>query len=156
MSFWSDITVQPDAQSVAALREEWAWLLGPTWTPILFSAIGDVFFVLPAQTVWWLSTATGELEQVAQNQAAFMEALKTDRIDEWFLPGLVEALMENGHVLAADQCYSYLVFPVFAQGSFSVENMFCLSLKEHFRVSGEIHRQIRSSPDGSSVRIVIS
>jgi hypothetical protein len=156
VSAWSGFTVRPDSETVAVLRQEWEWLLGYAWNPILFSAIGDVFFVLPAGTVWWLSTATGDLEQVAESQVAFHGLLDTDAVDEWFLPGLVEALIAHGQVLADGQCYSYRIFPVFAQGNFSVENLFCLDQKEHFRIAGQIHRQIRNSPDGSSVEILLS
>jgi len=67
MTTWSDITIQPEEPALAALRTSWRWMLGDAWTPLLFSAIGDVFFEVPAGTVWWLSTATGSLEQVAES-----------------------------------------------------------------------------------------
>jgi hypothetical protein len=156
MTLLSSVTIIPNETVTQGLHESWDWLLGPAWKPILFSAIGDVFLVLPAKTIWWLSTATGELEQVASDEAEFNRLLNTEVADEWFLPGLVEALVENGQVLKAQECYSYLIFPVFAQGDFSVENMYCLKSVEHFSVSGQIHRQIRSQPDGSKVRILIS
>jgi hypothetical protein len=44
---------------------------------------------------------------------------------------------------------------VFAEGSFSVENMFPVDAKEHFALSGHIIKQIQSLPDGSQVSISI-
>jgi hypothetical protein len=120
---------------------------------MLFSAIGDVFLQLPAGTVWWLSTATGSLEQIAGSEADFTAKLAGGQVDEWFLPGLVEALQSNGKYLLPGECYSYTTLPVFAEGSFSVENMFPLGAEEHFGVTGHIMKQIRGVPDGAEVSI---
>lgn len=155
MNSHAKITINPSEQALEAIRESWNWLLGSDWKPILFSAIGDVFVLLPAKSIWWLSTATGDLEQVASHQAEFTQLLDTELVDEWFLPGLVHALIENGQSLNEHECYSYRIFPIFEQGSFSVENMFCLNTAEHFSISGQIHRQLRAKPDGSSVQILI-
>lgn len=155
MVTWSDITIQPEEAAVAALRASWRWMLGDAWTPLLFSAIGDVFLELPAGAVWWLSTATGSLEQVADSQADFRKLLETQRTDEWFLPGLVEALRRNGKKLQPHQCYTYAIFPVFTAGSFSAENMHPVSATEHFSLSGRVHERIRQLPDGASVHVVI-
>lgn len=152
---WSDITLQPGQPALAALRDAWRWLLGEAWTPLLFSAIGDVFFKVPAGSVWWLSTATGSLEQVAETPTAFAALLATEKVDEWFLPGLVAALRDHGKCLGAGQCYGYTILPVFAEGSFSVENMGVASAAEHFAQSGHLHRQLRLLPDGASVRVTV-
>jgi hypothetical protein len=155
MATWSQLTFSPSPRSVAALREHWAWKLGNDWTPIMFSVIGDVFIELPAKSVWWLSTATGSLEQVADSRDELRQLLETDRADEWFLPGLVDALHEQGKVPGSDQCYSYAILPVFAQGSFSAENMSVVPAGEHFTLSGDVHEKIQGLPDGSNVEIKV-
>jgi Domain of unknown function (DUF1851) len=155
MPTWSDITIQPEDPALAALRGSWRWMIGDAWTPLLFSAIGDVFFEVPAGSVWWLSTATGSLEQVSESQAEFRELLGTEKADEWFLPGLVDALRNEGKILRPDQCYTYAILPVFAEGSFSVENMNPVSAAEHFALSGHVHESIRQSPGGANVRVTI-
>lgn len=151
MPTWSQVTLVPTDASLAALREAWAWKLGADWQPLLCSVLGDVFIELPAGTVWWLSTATGALEQVADDRSAFEQLLDTDRVQEWFLPGLVAVLLQHGKRLRRDQCYTYRVFPVFAEGSFSAENMHPLPAAEHFTRSGRLHRQIQALPDGVRV-----
>jgi hypothetical protein len=155
MATWSQITFSPSAESVAALRRHWEWKLGSRWTPIMFSVIGDVFIELDAKSVWWLSTATGSLEQVADSQDEFRQLLGTDRADEWFLPGLVDALLDQGKVPGSDQCYSYAILPVFAQGSFSAENMNPVPASEHFSLTGYVHQQIHGAPDGANVEIKV-
>jgi hypothetical protein len=149
-------TFEPDPSAVNALKTGWGWLLGEAWNPFLFSAIGDVFFEMAAGSIWWLSTATGDLEQVAQSKADFLALLETDAVDEWFLPGLVTYLHSEGKVLAKGECYSYHTLPVFAQGSFSAENMFVSNARLHFETSGEIVSQLRLLGDGSQANLVIN
>ena len=155
MATWSVITIQPPQSALSALRASWRWILGEVWTPLLFSAIGDVFFEVPAGSVWWLSTATGNLEQVAESRANFREFLGTDKANEWFLPGLVETLRSVGKILEPHQCYTYAILPVFAEGSFSAENMHPVSAAEHFSLTGHVHESIRQLPDGANVQIAI-
>jgi hypothetical protein len=156
MATWSQITIQPSDTSVEALRKHWRWQLGDDWTPLMFSAVGDVFFEVAAGTVWWLSTAIGSLEQVAESKQQFAELLGGEKADEWFLPGLVEALRSQGKVLSSDQCYTYAILPVFSQGSFSAENMHPVSAAEHFSMSGHVHESIRQLPDGAQVQVTIT
>ena len=131
-------------------------MLGDAWTPLMFSAIGDVFFEVQAGTVWWLSTATGSLEQVAESRDKFRELLGTEKADEWFLPGLVEALRSSGKILTTDQCYTYAILPVFAEGTFSVENMNPVSAAEHYSLAGNVHESIRQLPEGAKVQVTVT
>jgi hypothetical protein len=150
------MTIEPSEASINTLRDSWRWMLGDAWSPLMFSAIGDVFFELSAKTVWWLSTATGDLEQVAASRAEFEALLDGEQIDEWFLPGLVEVLRLQGKILSEDQCYTYTVLPIFSDGSFSAENMYVVSASEHFSRSGKIHESIRLLPEGARVNITVS
>ena len=153
MTSWSQATMQPNEAAIAVLREHWRWLLGDEWQPFLFSAIGDMFFTVAAGSVWWLSTATGSLEQVADSRDHFSTLLQGESTDEWFLPGLPAALHAYGKPLGADECYSYTVFPVFKHGSFSVENMFAISAARHYAASGMLHESIRGLPDGTDAAV---
>ena len=155
MTNWQQGSIEPDDAAIQALRDSWHWMLGSDWEPILFSAIGDVFFSVAAGSVWWLSTATGSLEQVADSREHFEILLQGSDVDEWFLPGLALALREHGKPLQTDECYTYGTFPVFEQGSFSVENMHPIAAAEHFRVSGNLHEGIRGLPDGAQTGVVL-
>ncbi|MCZ8253807.1 MAG: DUF1851 domain-containing protein [Hylemonella sp.] len=156
MATWSQLTLQPNAAALEALREHWRWLLGEDWSPLLFSALGDVFLRLPAGTVWWLSTATGSMEQVADSPEQFQELLAGEQAQEWFLPGLIDVLRAQGKVLRDDQCYTYAIYPIFSAGSFSAENMHPVSAQEHFSASGHLHESLRKLPDGAKVQITIT
>ena len=156
MASWSQITIHPSEVAINALRESWRWQLGDRWAPIMFSAVGDVFFEVSAGTIWWLSTATGTLEQVAESREHFALLLEGEAVDEWFLPGLVKLLRIQGKELGNDQCYTYAISPVFSGGSFSAENMHPVSAAEHFSLSGHLHESIRKLPDGAQVQVTIN
>ena len=156
MASWTQIIIHPSEAAVNALRDSWRWQLGDGWTSLMFSAIGDVFFEVSAGTVWWLSTATGALEQVAESCEQFASLLEGEAVDEWFLPGLVEVLRSQGKQLGQDQCYTYAVLPIFSEGSFSAENMYPVLAAEHFAMSGHVHESIRKLPDGAQVQIIIT
>jgi hypothetical protein len=151
----ADYIFEPSDDAIAQLRQAWAWLVGEPWSPFLYSVLGDVFFEVPAGTVWWLSTATGGLEQVAESKQHFLNLLESESVDEWFLPGLVVYLKSEGKSLLPTQCYSFYVLPVFEQGSFNAENIFVSEANLHFATSGKTIRQLRGLKDGAPARILI-
>jgi hypothetical protein len=155
MATWEQVTIQPSDAAIGALRAAWRWQLGEHWQPVLFSALGDVFFEVPAGSIWWLSTATAALEHVADSRADFAEQLGTDATDEWFLPGLVDVLRAQGKELGPDGCYTFAILPIFAEGSFSAENMHPTAAATHFAESGRLHERIRKLPEGTQIQITL-
>jgi hypothetical protein len=153
---WSELTITPDQDAIERLRQDWAWLLPQQWTPLLFSAFGDVFLERADGVVSWLNTGTGELVDVAADRQCFRTALAGDAIENWFLPPLIEKLHDLGKILEPGQCYSYTIFPVFAEGKYEPDNIWVSPMKEHFGLSGDLHRQLKSLPNGQKVQIVIN
>jgi hypothetical protein len=151
---WSDLTVTPDEAAVRALRTSWNWLLGQDWSPLLFSILGDVF-LRHEQQVEWLNTGTGEITTVSENEDAFREALATERADDWFMPGLVAALHEAGKRPGVGHCFTYAIYPIFAEGRYEVANFAVVPAWEHFSLSGDLHRQLSELPDGTQVGLSV-
>jgi len=151
---WSDLTITPDDEALRALRDAWNWLLGDAWTPVLFSVWGDVFFER-SRPISWLNTGTGEIFQVASDLDDFQACLAGEKIGEWFLPHLVSEVHQRGLRPSAGQCFTYVTYPVFAEGRYEAENIRIVATHEHFRLSGELHRSIANLPDGAQVRISI-
>jgi hypothetical protein len=56
--------------------------------------------------IWWLNTGTAELTKVAESRATFEHLLDTDASRNWFLPPLIEKLVQAGKLLGEGQCYS--------------------------------------------------
>lgn len=152
---WASLTFTPDAEAVQALRASWAWLIAEPYKPVLFSALGDTFLQLESGAILWLNTGTAELTEVAQSWEHFVELLRTEQAEEWFMPGLVEQLHEAGKVPGPGQCYTYVTLPVFVEGKYEVSNLNPVPAKEHFAFTGELHQQIKNLPNGAQVKVVI-
>lgn len=152
---WSKLTFTPSDEAVAELASSWAWLIKEPFTPLLFSVLGDMFFREESGKVVWLNTGTGELTPVAASEIEFKGLLATEAVEEWFLPALVEKLHAAGKVPGPGHCYTYVTLPVFAEGKYEVENLNPVPAREHFSVTGQILKEIRSLPDGAKVKISV-
>jgi hypothetical protein len=152
---WNDLAFTPSEPAIAELRVAWSWLLPDGFVPITASTLGDVFFQLGTDAVYWLNTGTAEIARVAASRAEFLELLRTDLADEWFMPHLVEELRAAGKLLEPDHCYTYVTLPVFAGGRYEASNFHPVPAREHFGVTGTMHRQLRDLPEGARVMIRI-
>ncbi len=151
---WSELVCSPDDEAVAELKRSWAWLIPQPWTPLLYSVLGDVFLERQRQGVFWLNTGTGEVTRVAEDVQQFETSLRTDLAEDWFMPQLIACLHQAGKIPNSGQCYTYVIFPIFADGRYEVENLNVVPAKEHFGLSGDLHAQISGLPDGQKVSIV--
>jgi hypothetical protein len=150
---WKDLTFEPDADAVQELTTSWGWLLKQPFTPLLFSALGDMVFLNEAGEVFWLNTGTADISKVASSKVEFFELLKTEIINDWFLPPLIENLRMADKQLARGHCYTYVTLPIFNEGKYVVENFNPVPARQHFSATGYIHRQIRELPDGAKVQL---
>ncbi len=152
---WKDLSFLPSDEALAELHDAWAWLLPKTVKLVMASTLGDIYFQQEGEAVYWLNTGTAEITQVAKSRAEFLEMLKTEKADEWFMPGLIQQLMEAGKILKTDYCYTYVTLPIFKQGKYEVSNLNPVPAKDHFGITGIIHGQIRDIPEGGKVKIEI-
>jgi hypothetical protein len=153
---WNDLSFLPSDEAIASLRRAWSWLLPDLFEPLMASTLGDVFFQQGSAGVYWLNTGTAEIHRVASTREEFLQLLKTDKANEWFMPGLIDKLKKAGKTLEPDDCYSYVILPIFKEGTFEVENFNPVPAEQHFEMTGEIHRQIHAIPDGQKVEIKIN
>ncbi len=153
---WNDLTCTPDKEAIDALAESWRWRIGDAFTPLLFTALGDMFYEADEGGIFWLNTGTAELERVAESVEGFNNLLREEVAEDWLLPPLVEALIEAGKSRAEGECYTYVTLPVFAEGEYSVENLNPVPAKEHFELTGSVLQQLQDVPDGTNVNIDIT
>ena len=69
------------------------------------------------------------------------------------MPALVERLHAAGKVPAPGACYTFVTLPIFAEGTYEVENLHPVPAKSHFGFTGHVHRQIHELPDGAKVQL---
>jgi len=152
---WSELTCTPDSDAISELAAAWGWRLKEPFSPVLFSALGDMFFARDAGDVWWLNTGTGELTRVAASVEEFQRLLGTDITDEWFLPPLIEQLRLVNKVLQPGECYTYVILPIFAEGKYEPDNLNPVPAREHFGLTGGIHKDLQTFPDGAKVKLKV-
>src|SRR6185437_2272831 len=91
----------------------WQWRLQEQKGIILISKLGDMFLFGNDDCVYWLQTDSGDLTKVADSIEHFDHLLGFDEnLDYWFLPGLIERLVQAGKVLKQNEVYSYKKLPV--------------------------------------------
>jgi hypothetical protein len=147
----------PDEELGADINSAWQWLIPGTWAPFLCSMIGGIFLE-DATGVYWLESGTGLVERVARDRAEFDEIAKSDRqkIDEWFLPPLIERLHQAGKRPGDGQCYSFITLPIFEGGLFETGNMTIVPASEVLVGLAAIHEQLSQLPDGTTLEIKVS
>jgi hypothetical protein len=138
---WKELTFTPDHAAIDQLVTSWGWRLDGSICPLLFTALGDLFFEDTSGEVYWLNTGTAELTKVAYSQQEFKDALESELAEVWFMPGLIGRLRQAGKRLRRGQCYTYRVLPAFGEGLYTVENLYPIDAKEHFSFTGHVHQQ---------------
>src|SRR5688572_10921757 len=137
------------------LTENWTWLIGKDKKVLLISAIGDMFLTDNSKKVYWLDVGVGELKLVADGILDFVEKLKNiDQVNEWFMIDLITDLRLSDSKLKDGQLYSYKKLPI-TGGDYAVENFAPLDIEEHFGYTGDIQKQIKDLPDGTTVELEV-
>lgn len=159
---WTEIAFAPTADQIDAFTQAWSWRLEQPIRPFLSSMFGGVFGETPDGTVQWLECGTGLVEVVAPGRTDFdaflggeRDAVWEQRVEEWFLTGLVARLQDAGLRPGPGQCYGLTVLPIFKGGTYTLDNIFVCPITEWFGLTGDLHRQVAELPDGAEVRLIV-
>jgi hypothetical protein len=150
-----ELTKDINSIDIVDILSCWHWLTGDINEVHTISVLGDIFLIGKDNSIYWLQADCGELEKVADNREQFHQfLLDEEKFDEWFLPELVQKLVDAGKTLNKSQVYSYKIIPVIG-GEYSIENIEPTDISIHFAFCGQICEQIKDLPDGTDVNIVI-
>ena len=131
----------------------WQWRISAMNAIVAITCWGDIFFTGDENGVYWLQTDWGALTKVADSIEQFQQHLNDEeKVDEWFLPLLVEKLLAAGKVLEDNEVYSFKKLPVIG-GEYSVDNIEPVEMSVHFAVTGQLYDQIKDLPDGTKVDV---
>ncbi|MEM8671971.1 MAG: T6SS immunity protein Tdi1 domain-containing protein [Planctomycetota bacterium] len=148
---WNELTIDPDGLDFDSLLEEWRWLVPETMSPVVVSALGDLFLRDQDDSIHWLDTGTGQLSRVADSPNEFKQLMQQpDHANEWFIPQLIGDLIESGAVLGTGECYSCDVPPGLG-GEFTVDNVKPTDIRVHFSMFGQIFFQTKDLPPGTPI-----
>lgn len=131
--------------------ESWAWLPGlHDEVPRLTSAFGDVF-LQGEDGFWFLDTVEGTLTRRWTDGAALQSDINDRETQEQLLmPGLVAAAEALGIVPTDSEILTFKVPPVLG-GSISVDNLEAADFIVTLDFAGQLHRQIKDLPPGTSI-----
>ena len=74
--------------------------------------------------------------------------------NELLLLPIVAAFEREHGALKPGQCLGFTTLPVLG-GVYGLENRYAISVVEHARFTGDVHRQVRDLPDGARISIKI-
>lgn len=149
-----ELTISLENLDANDLLCDWRWLVDESYSPVLLSAIGDLFVQSQDGSIWWLCTADGHFSQVAPDLTEFRRlTMQPEQSREWFLPDLVGQLRQRGMLLEPGKCYSYKIAP-FLGGKVEPKNMDLTNVYVHFSFLGGLYRACKDLPPGTKIRSI--
>jgi hypothetical protein len=128
----------------------WRWLIGTDVTPLLLTALGDLFLERDG-AIFFLNTCTGTFERVSGSRREWKEMLRDlEYLQRWFQPDLVMALRNERHVLKPGEVHSPLT-PQVLGGNRTPENYTSSQWRMHLHFLGQVHEQVRRMPPGTRI-----
>jgi len=150
-----DYLIDQNGKDWSELLSDWSSVLPSSFTIWLVNRFGDVFIVFEDGSIHMLDVGIGAIKRVVDDRDHFTALLDIgDNANNWLMIPLVDKCVAAGLYLGNDQCYGYKVPPILG-GDYSVENSFPLGLSEHFSFLADIHRQTKSLPDGTRIKLVV-
>jgi hypothetical protein len=149
----SNLTVNFENFNLEDICSAWHWRIQEQKSIVLISKLGDMFLLGKDGCIYWLQTDCGDLVKIADGLQHFEALLSVEEnLDNWFLPSLLETLVNSGKILKPNEVYSYKKLPVIG-GSYTIDNIEPTDVSVHFALAGQICEQIQNLPDGTKVKI---
>lgn len=137
------------------LLAEWRWLCSAQMSVIARNAFADLFLCDENGTIFRLDVAAGKLDKVADSDAEFRGLVeRSEKREEWFAESEEAASAARGLMPNENQCIGFTVPLVFAESG-ATNTPYIVDIYDHVAFLGDIHRQIATLPNGSSVRLVV-
>jgi len=144
-----------DSEITKDLLREWQWLVGNDMKIIHVLRSGDAILADNKGFIYRLVTGEGKYMKIADTLKEFdKKMLDHEFYKEQTLEPVV-AKLQKEKPLKENQVYSFTTLPVLG-GTYTVENMYPLSVEEHFSVTGDICFQIKDLKDGEKVQIKVT
>lgn len=134
-----------DAGILAALREEWGWILPPTATVLGVTRMGDWLF-REGEAIRLLDVVEGTIRPVAADlRELHARIVSSAARDELFLEGLAVAID-----LPRDHCVGFRVPPILG-GETVVSNLEAVPVVPYQQWTARLHRALTGVPPGAAV-----
>lgn len=114
---------------------------------------GNVIFKDKANSYWRICPEELSCERIASDRSELDTLLNDDNFQlDWQLGEFATEVREAFGPLTGDEKYS-LRMPASLGGSYSIDNVAVVPIKELISFSGDIAHQLNDVPDGSQVRL---
>jgi hypothetical protein len=144
--------IPTDKLDLSKVLSTWTWLTGDK-SIVALTKSGDALLKDTSGHLFFLDVGCGTIELKANNYRDFFDnKLSYELTEELLLPAVVDKLEQHGIILKSGQIYSYTLLPIMG-GTYDENNMFAVDLYEHYNLTGDIHFQIKDTPDGTKVEI---
>ncbi len=151
MPAWEQLLIRTTEIDCQRLLSYWQWLLQNVYHPIVMTAFGDWFLLDQDGSVHFLDLVAGKLSKAADSGDEFKRVMgRPENLDDWFMAGLVQSLLESGMVLGKNQCYGYKLPPVLG-GKLEIANIEPTDIAVHQGLLSQIHEQARNLPEGTKI-----
>ena len=146
--------IPTDNLDLTKVLETWIWLVDNK-TIIALTKSGDALLKDNKGNLYFLEVGSGTIELKATNYCDFLDKkLSEELMDELLFPALVDKLEHNELMLRSGQVYSYILLPILG-GTYDESNRCVLDIYEHYNLTGDIHFQLKDSPDGTTIKIKV-
>jgi hypothetical protein len=154
MSVPKHLKIGIDGLDVESLLSDWRHLVPTGCTPIMMTALGDIFLRDSIGRIHFLDLMCGKFSQVASTHEEF-DALCDDREQrrKWFAGFLVMELRKHYGEPPAGKCFSCKI-PLSLGGRFETGNFEPTDIKIHFSILGQLHQQTMNLPEGTRINEV--
>lgn len=150
-----DYLIQQEGKDWGALLSAWGWFLPESFTVWMVNRFGDMVLVQDDGTVCFFDPGAGKMNQVASSREEFADlADDPEKFDLWFMPQIVDSLLQSGLSLKDSQCYGYKLPPGLG-GSYELDNIEATDLSIHYHILGQIFEHIKDVPDGTKITFQI-
>ena len=147
----NDLTISPSQVDMENLLAEWEWAMPEPMRPVLLTAMGDVFAQGDSKGVYLLDVVGGYFEKVAESGDEFQNLLRNVQfVTDKLLPARILQLRKCGKTLGPNEVYSFK-HPLVLGGEDTDENIEVTDVSVHISIHGQIHRQVKDLPEGTSI-----
>jgi len=137
----NDYLINQVSKDWSTLLHAWIPPLPRDFTIWLVNRLGELFVVVPDESVHWLNVGAGKLNRVANTREHFAQLLdRGNNADNWLRISLVNACRNAGLQLTADECYGFKIPPAL-QGQYVVENLQPTKLGAHYSLLAHLNKQ---------------
>ena len=131
-------------------RGHWEWLVGPEYTVVGMTTMGDWLFLDSRGAVHLLETLEATFECIALNVEQLVQlAASEDYRDDTFLQGFAVAALQSAS-LPPNHCVGFKVPPVLG-GPMNTTNLHVTAAASYQAWTGRLHEALSELPEGSQV-----